>query len=150
LITKRLLGFQVRVFGHHSARLSLTQLRLRQVLVNLVGNAVKFTERGEIFVGVDTQEQTAGSAVLYFRVKGTGIGIPKEKQAMIFDAFTQAGSSTTRQYGGTGLGLAITTRLVGLMQGKIWLESESGQGSTFHFTATFGVVQRESALLTRH
>ena len=125
-------------------------LRLRQVLVNLVGNAVKFTERGEIFVRVDTQEQTAGSAVLHFRVKDTGIGIPKEKQAMIFDAFTQADSSTTRQYGGTGLGLAITTRLVGLMQGKIWLESESGQGSTFHFTATFGVVQRESALLTRH
>lgn len=125
-------------------------LRLRQVLVNLVGNAVKFTERGEIFVHVDTQEQTVGSAVLHFRVKDSGIGIPKEKQAMIFEAFTQADSSTTRQYGGTGLGLAITTRLVGLMQGKIWLESEWGEGSTFHFTAMFGVVHRESALLTRH
>jgi PAS domain S-box-containing protein len=125
-------------------------LRLRQVLVNLVGNAVKFTQRGEISVRVDTLEQPPGSAVLHFRVKDTGIGIPKEKQAMIFDAFTQADSSTTRQYGGTGLGLAITTRLVGLMHGKIWLESEWGQGSTFHFTATFGVVRRESALLTRH
>ena len=125
-------------------------LRLRQILVNLVGNAVKFTERGEISVHVDAREQAAGSAVLHFRVQDTGIGIPKEKQAMIFDAFTQADSSTTRQYGGTGLGLAITTRLVGLMHGKLWLESEWGHGSTFHFTATFGVVQRESALLTRH
>jgi PAS domain S-box-containing protein len=124
--------------------------RLRQVLVNLVGNAVKFTERGEISVRVDIQEQAADSTVLHFRVQDTGIGIPKDKQAMIFDAFTQADSSTTRQFGGTGLGLAITTRLVSLMQGKIWLESEPGQGSTFHFTATFGVVQRESALLTRH
>jgi PAS domain S-box-containing protein len=125
-------------------------LRLRQILVNLVGNAVKFTERGEISVHVDAREQASGSAELHFRVKDSGIGIPKEKQAMIFDAFTQADSSTTRQYGGTGLGLAITTRLVGLMHGKIWLESEWGHGSTFHFTATFGVVQRESALLTRH
>ena len=124
-------------------------LRLRQVLVNLVGNAVKFTERGEIFVRVDMQEQAPGSALLHFRVKDTGIGIPKEKQAMIFEAFTQADGSTTRQYGGTGLGLAITTRLVGLMHGRIWLESEWGQGSAFHFTAKFGVVQRESTLLTR-
>ena len=124
-------------------------LRLRQVLVNLVGNAVKFTERGEIFVQVETQEQAAGNTVLHFRVSDTGIGIPKEKQAMIFDAFTQADSSTTRLFGGTGLGLAITTRLVTLMQGKIWVESEWKQGSTFHFTATFGVAQRESALATR-
>ncbi|MFZ0084304.1 MAG: ATP-binding protein [Candidatus Acidiferrales bacterium] len=125
-------------------------LRLRQVLVNLVGNAVKFTEQGEIFVHVAVQEQAAESAVLHFQVKDTGIGIPKEKQSMIFDAFTQADSTTTRQYGGTGLGLAITTRLVSLMQGKLWVESESGQGSTFHFTATFGVVHQQPELATRH
>jgi two-component system sensor histidine kinase/response regulator len=120
--------------------------RLRQVLVNLVGNAIKFTERGEVLVQVETQEQNQARVVLHFRVKDSGIGIPKDKQSMIFDAFTQADSSTTRKYGGTGLGLAITTRLVMLMEGKLWVESELGQGSTFHFTVTFGLVQEESAL----
>jgi PAS domain S-box-containing protein len=123
--------------------------RLRQVLVNLVGNAIKFTERGEVLVQVEAQEQSKERVVLHFRVKDSGIGIPKDKQAMIFEAFTQADSSTTRKYGGTGLGLAITTRLVTLMEGKLWVESEWGQGSTFHFTVTFGLVQEESALAMR-
>jgi len=123
--------------------------RLRQVLVNLVGNAIKFTERGEVAVQVETQEQSKDRVVLHFRVKDSGIGIPKDKQSMIFEAFTQADSSTTRKYGGTGLGLAITTRLVTLMEGKLWVESEWGQGSTFHFTVTFGLVREESALAMR-
>ncbi len=109
--------------------------RLRQVLVNLVGNSVKFTTRGEIAVEVDKESEDGAVIVLHFRVRDTGIGIAKEKQKMIFEAFTQADSSASRKYGGTGLGLAITTRLVNLMGGRVWLESELGQGSTFHFTA---------------
>lgn len=124
--------------------------RLRQVLVNLVGNAIKFTEQGEVTVRVESQEQSKERVVLHFRVKDSGIGIPKDKQAMIFEAFTQADSSTTRKYGGTGLGLAITTRLVALMEGKLWVESEWGHGSTFHFTVTFGPVREESALAMRN
>jgi two-component system, sensor histidine kinase and response regulator len=123
--------------------------RLRQVLVNLVGNANKFTQRGEVWVQVESQEQSKERVMLHFRAQDRGIGIPKDKQAMIFEAFTQAGSSTTRKYGGTGLRLAITTRLVTLMEGKLWVESEWGQGSTFHFTVTFGLVQEESALAMR-
>ena len=112
--------------------------RLRQVLVNLVGNAVKFTERGEVAVDVEKQAEDESGVLLHFRVRDTGIGIPKEKQKMIFEAFTQADSSSTRNYGGTGLGLAITSRLVELIGGKLWVESEPGKGSTFHFTAHFG------------
>ena len=124
--------------------------RLRQVLVNLVGNAIKFTARGEVRVDVETQEQREDRVILHFRVTDSGIGIAKEKQSMIFEAFTQVDSSTTRNYGGTGLGLAITTRLVTLMEGKLWVESEWGQGSTFHFTVTFGLVQQEQALAMRN
>jgi two-component system sensor histidine kinase/response regulator len=123
--------------------------RLRQVLVNLVGNAIKFTQEGEVVVQLKVQEQSGERVILHFRVRDTGIGIPKDKQAMIFEAFTQADSSTTRNYGGTGLGLAITTRLVTLMQGKLWVESEWEHGSTFHFTVTFGLARREAALATR-
>jgi PAS domain S-box-containing protein len=110
--------------------------RLRQVLINLVGNAVKFTERGEVTVRVECQPSNGNALQLHFAVSDTGIGIPKEKQALIFDPFAQADASTARRYGGTGLGLSISTRLVSMMGGRMWLESEPGKGSTFHFTIT--------------
>jgi two-component system, sensor histidine kinase and response regulator len=108
--------------------------RLRQVLINLVGNAIKFTEKGEIVVEI-AAEESPGEVVLRGSVRDTGIGIPPEKQERIFRAFEQQDSSTTRKYGGTGLGLSIATRLIELMGGKLTVESEPGQGSTFHFTA---------------
>jgi two-component system, sensor histidine kinase and response regulator len=111
--------------------------RLRQVLVNLLGNALKFTERGEVVLNVEKEAEDQRGILLHFRVSDTGIGIPPEKQAMIFEAFTQADSSSTRKFGGTGLGLAITSRFVELMGGRIWVESEVGSGSTFHFTCRF-------------
>jgi two-component system sensor histidine kinase/response regulator len=116
--------------------------RLRQVLVNLIGNAVKFTEKGEIALEVDKESEESSGITLHFRVRDTGIGVAKEKQSMIFDAFTQADSSASRRYGGTGLGLAITTRLVTLMGGRIWMESEQGKGSTFHFTLQFRAADK--------
>ena len=112
-------------------------LRLRQVITNLVGNAIKFTERGEVVVGVEVEGQPAEQICLHFTVRDTGIGIPLEKQQAIFEAFAQADSSTTRSFGGTGLGLAITSQLVALMGGRIWVESQLGAGSTFHFTVVF-------------
>jgi len=112
--------------------------RIRQVLVNLVGNSIKFTERGEIEIKVQTDAQTAEGAVLRVSVRDTGIGIPADKQQKIFEAFSQADSSTTRKYGGTGLGLTIVGQLVGLMGGKLWVESETGKGSTFYFTVQVG------------
>ncbi len=111
--------------------------RLRQVLVNLVGNAIKFTEEGEILLHVSPEPDGDGNIMLHFRVTDTGIGIPAEKFSSIFEAFEQADHSTTRKFGGTGLGLAISARLVALMGGHIWVESEIGHGSTFHFTMQF-------------
>jgi signal transduction histidine kinase/CheY-like chemotaxis protein/CHASE1-domain containing sensor protein len=112
--------------------------RLSQILVNLVGNAIKFTARGEVVVRVDRDETDAGgpSMLLHFSVADTGIGIPPEKLGSIFAAFSQADTSTTRRFGGTGLGLAIAARLVEMMGGRIWVESAVDQGSTFHFTVS--------------
>jgi PAS domain S-box-containing protein len=112
--------------------------RLRQVVINLIGNATKFTDRGEIVLLVECQEQSHNEAVLHFSVRDSGIGIPPEKIDHIFQAFEQADVSTTRRYGGTGLGLAIASRLVELMGGRIWAESQVGVGSTFHFTIRIG------------
>ncbi|MGD1157124.1 MAG: PAS domain S-box protein [Terriglobia bacterium] len=109
--------------------------RLRQVLTNLVDNATKFTEQGEVVVRVAVEGQTADPSCLHFTVSDTGIGIPAEMQKSIFEPFVQADASTTRRYGGTGLGLAITSQLVALMGGRLWVESEPDKGSTFHFTA---------------
>ena len=114
-------------------------LRLQQVLINLVGNALKFTERGRVVVKLDVVERTATDAVLHFEITDTGIGIPRDRQAAIFEPFTQADGSTARSHGGTGLGLTISRRLVDMMGGRIWLESEAGRGSTFHFTVGAGV-----------
>ncbi len=111
--------------------------RLRQILVNLVGNAIKFTQHGEVLVTIESESQDTRGVQLHFKVKDTGIGIPLEKQGLLFKAFSQADSSTTRKYGGTGLGLAISARLVELMAGKLWVESSEGTGSTFHFTTRF-------------
>ncbi|NNE91927.1 MAG: response regulator [Verrucomicrobiales bacterium] len=113
--------------------------RLRQVIVNLTGNALKFTEKGEVFIDVQLDSLTRDYASLHFLVKDTGIGIPPDKQKGIFESFTQAESSTTRTYGGTGLGLTISRQLVELMRGRMWVESVPGEGSTFHFTALFGL-----------
>jgi signal transduction histidine kinase/CheY-like chemotaxis protein/HPt (histidine-containing phosphotransfer) domain-containing protein len=123
--------------------------RIRQVLINLVGNAVKFTTRGEIGVRISVQERTAEHVVLCVAVRDTGIGIAASKQQLVFEAFSQADSSTTREFGGTGLGLAISSRLVHAMGGRIWLESEPGQGSTFSFTARLGIADPSIAIAKR-
>ena len=114
-------------------------LRLNQVLTNLVGNALKFTECGEVVVAIGRDAQSREPGALRFSVSDTGIGIPSEKLTSIFSPFAQADSSTTRRYGGSGLGLAIVERLVHLMGGRVWVESAVGTGSVFHFTARFGV-----------
>jgi len=113
--------------------------RLRQILVNLVGNAIKFTEKGEIVVRVEKESQTETQVVVHFSVRDTGVGIAPQNQAAIFGAFTQADNSITRKHGGTGLGLTICKRLIEMMHGRIWVESELGRGSSFHFTARFGI-----------
>jgi two-component system, sensor histidine kinase and response regulator len=114
-------------------------LRLQQVLLNLVGNAIKFTTHGEVSVRLSLTAKTAREAVLHGVVRDTGVGIAADKQEIIFEAFRQADPSRARKFGGTGLGLTITSRLLGLMGGRLWVESAVGQGSTFHFTACLGV-----------
>jgi PAS domain S-box-containing protein len=113
--------------------------RLRRIVVNLVGNAIKFTESGEVVLNASLESRTNEGVVLHFSVTDTGIGIPREKQKAIFEAFAQGDASTTRKYGGTGLGLSISSQLSELMGGRIWLESEPGRGSAFHFTVRLGL-----------
>jgi signal transduction histidine kinase/CheY-like chemotaxis protein/HPt (histidine-containing phosphotransfer) domain-containing protein len=112
--------------------------RLRQVIVNLVGNALKFTETGQVAIRAGIDERSAADVGVHFEVADTGIGVAPEKQQAIFSAFVQADGSTTRRFGGTGLGLAISTQLVEMMGGRIWIDSTLGEGSTFHFTARLG------------
>ena len=113
--------------------------RVRQILVNLIGNAVKFTERGEVRVSVERLGSGAEEVELQFTVRDTGIGVAADKREVIFQPFAQADGSTTRRFGGTGLGLAISARLAQMIGGRIWLESEAGRGSRFHFTGKFGI-----------
>jgi CheY-like chemotaxis protein len=108
--------------------------RIRQIVVNLVGNSIKFTDRGEVLLSVTQESESSDGVSLHFAVKDTGVGIPADKQQRIFEAFSQADGTMARKYGGTGLGLTICTRLVALMGGRIWVDSQPGQGSTFHFT----------------
>jgi PAS domain S-box-containing protein len=124
-----------RVFGD--------PIRLRQIIINLVGNAIKFTDKGEVMLHVELQEQSESTLDLHFFVSDTGIGIPEEKQQTIFEAFEQADSSTTRRYGGTGLGLSISAALVKLMGGTMWVESKVRQGSKFHFTVVLEMKKSE-------
>ena len=130
-------GIELFLTVHPSVPTSLVgdPARLRQILLNLVGNALKFTERGKIAVEVRKETESDNCTMFHFSVRDTGIGIPLDKQQVIFGAFSQVDSSTTRKFGGTGLGLALSHRLVALMGGQIWVESELGRGSTFHFTA---------------
>ena len=113
--------------------------RLRQIMVNLLGNAIKFTSEGEVVMHVEKQSEENGEVCLHFAISDTGIGIPADKMDRLFKAFSQIDMSTTRKYGGTGLGLAISSQLVHMMNGKVWVESEDNKGSTFHFTARFSV-----------
>ena len=119
--------------------------RLRQIVVNLVGNAIKFTETGEVSLEVMRESRAEKDVVLHFIVADTGIGIPPEKQSAIFEMFEQADTSTTRRHGGTGLGLAIASRIIGLMGGRIWVESEVGRGSRFHFIVRLDLADSEPA-----
>ncbi len=128
-------------------RLFVDGNRLHQILVNLVGNAIKFTHEGEVCIAVRVQSQDRLNAFLHFSVTDTGIGVPSDKQDTIFHAFAQADGSTSRKYGGSGLGLAICTQLVQLMQGQIWLDSEPGKGSAFHFVLRFELPEDPGASL---
>jgi signal transduction histidine kinase len=119
-------------------------VRLRQVLLNLIGNATKFTERGSVTVEASVESESEDTVCARFVVRDTGPGIPDDKQEIIFEAFRQADGSISRKHGGTGLGLAISSRLVGMMGGRIWVESTVGIGSTFRFTARFSKLHKGS------
>jgi signal transduction histidine kinase len=114
-------------------------LRLRQIIANLLGNAIKFTDHGQIIVRLEVESQTDSHVNTHFLISDTGIGIPEEHQMCIFEPFRQADGSTTRRYEGTGLGLAICTRLVELMGGRMWVQSHVGEGSDFHFSVPFAL-----------
>jgi len=133
------LTMETHVAGDVPAKLMADPVRLRQVLLNLVGNAIKFTEFGgvavEVSIRAEEQPSDGDRLCLHMLVRDTGIGIRPEQQHLVFDAFTQADGSTTRRYGGTGLGLSISAKLAALMGGRLWLDSEPGAGSQFHFTA---------------
>lgn len=115
--------------------------RIRQILIHLIDNGIKFTPRGEVSLSIGQEPGAEDEVRLRFAVRDTGIGIPDDKQALVFGAFTQADGSMTRRHGGAGLGLTIAARLVELMQGRLAVESEAGIGSTFHFIARFGRVR---------
>ncbi|MBI5184378.1 MAG: response regulator [Nitrospinae bacterium] len=137
------LGFSVSIGEDIPKYLAGDPARLRQILHNLIGNAVKFTEKGEILLKADLDSLEKGLAVVHFLVKDTGIGVPRDFQKKIFDRFTQADGASTRRYGGTGLGTTISKQIVEMMGGKIWLESEPGKGSEFHFSIPFAMMERE-------
>jgi two-component system, sensor histidine kinase and response regulator len=122
--------------------------RLRQVIVNLVGNAIKFTDAGEVRLNVESVDPVGDRNNIHFTVSDSGIGIPAEKQKLIFEPFSQADSSTTRKYGGSGLGLTISSRLAQVMGGKMWVESTVGQGTKFHFTVQFQNAQQPRQVVT--
>ncbi|MCH7501451.1 MAG: response regulator, partial [Nitrospinae bacterium] len=119
-------------------------LRLGQILLNLLSNAIKFTDRGQVVLTVKTEKSTGADAIIHFAIQDTGIGLSEQQVSKLFHPFTQADSSTTREYGGTGLGLSICQRLVEIMGGRLWVESEQGKGSTFHFTARFKVIKESN------
>lgn len=142
------LEFTIRISNDIPTKLIGDSLRLSQIITNYCSNAVKFTEKGDVFVNVEGELINKDKVKLIFSVKDTGIGLSKEQQSRMFEKFTQADSSTTRKFGGTGLGLAISKSLSQLMNGEVWLESELGKGSTFYFSAELGVQndQREKVL----
>jgi len=134
---KKRLELSVRVSAGVPQTVLGDPTRLRQLIVNLVGNAIKFTDRGNIVVDAQVESLASDAVHLHLRVSDTGIGIPAEKHQLIFESFAQADGSTTRRFGGTGLGLTISRQIVELMGGRMWMESEAGRGSIFHFTAKF-------------
>jgi signal transduction histidine kinase len=123
--------------------------RLRQIVVNLLDNAMKFTSRGKVALAVSLEAATGNRVTLHFAVRDTGIGIAPEKQALIFEAFSQADASNTRAFGGTGLGLTICARLVAAMEGRIWVDSSLGQGSCFHFTVLLDLAPEAPSVPAR-
>jgi signal transduction histidine kinase/CheY-like chemotaxis protein/HPt (histidine-containing phosphotransfer) domain-containing protein len=145
---KKGLTVQWRIAAGVPARLNGDPGLLQQILINLLQNSMKFTEKGGLDVVVEPDPDSSGPAALRFAISDTGIGIPADKLEMIFEDFTQADSSTTRKYGGTGLGLAISRELAALMHGRVWASSEVGRGSTFYFTAKFDVQAGPVAPLT--